>query len=262
MISLLLFLSLLPAVRSIPLHPTVGDSVVVELPIAAGTVVSVDPSTDFELLAISGNRVTIRSFKPGPVSLSARFSRPGQVPVTETISVPIESVLKKGDQFQPAPLKPPRMIAPLSRPRQILAAAALITVLSWGLLFFAARRSRSIPVEIDEPSLPADAEMIRALDRIARGERSDSRWVELAEAVRRYLARTDASLGTELTTSELLARLSSYAPAPETSLVQTILNEGDWVKFSGKSRRRDDHQVIASSARSLVRATPAEEVAA
>lgn len=263
MISFLLLLSLLPAIRTMPPHPTVGDTVVVELPVDTGYQVSVDPSSDFELVAISENRVTLRSFKPGAVTLSTRLSRPGQLPVTQTFSVQIESVLKKNDRLQPAPLKPPRPLVSASAPFRILGAAAGVAALLWAILFFAARRRPSREAEVPAPLLSADAELTRALDRISAAEKSDTRWVELAEALRRYLARTKPELGSELTTSELLMRYSSVAHAAELSLLRSILSEGDWVKFSGKPRRRDDHDVVAMAARALVKPGPVvEEVAA
>jgi len=261
MIPFLFFLALLSGVQTTPAHPTVGDCVVVELPVDPQVQVSVDPSTDFELLSISGNRVTLRSFKPGPITLAARLNRPGQVPVTENFAVQIESVLKKGDALKPAPLKPPRVLEPSSIPRQMLIAAAVAAALLWIVLWLVARRSQRSAMTPEQPALPAEEEMLRSLGRIASAERGDPRWVELAQALRRYLSRTDYGAGTELTTSELLVHLQSQRPPEEIALIRSILDEGDWVKFSGHRRRRDDHEILAAAARSLVRPVPQEQAA-
>jgi hypothetical protein len=141
--------------------------------------------------------------------------------------VPMKSVLRPMDSMEPAPLKPPVPKGPSRVPLVAIAIAAVIAAVSWAGVIHLARRR--LPRAAEPPVPPV--EKFRAAVHALRAGGGEGRWAGLADASREYLAAMDASLGEELTTSELLRALEGRAGAP-TSFVAEILRQGDLEKFS------------------------------
>ena len=221
-------LILLAVITFTPQRPTVGDPITVNLPPAT----TVQPSSDYEIVARRGDTIVVRSFEPKTFTL---HTSDGEV------MIPVASVLEKGDMLEPAPLKPPRAEPYPRLPFIAIGIAALIAIAAWALVFWLARRRRVAQPEIVLD--PAEA---------MRGARD---WAELADATRRYLASTDPRLGLELTTRELLAIWNE-------PLIAEILRQGDLQKFSPWGAAPGDFDALARRALALIPEPAAEERAA
>ncbi len=83
-----------------PASPKVGDLITVTFPAP----VVLDASPNFEVVSRSGNSVVVRTFEPKPFVMS------GSVGGTRfrNMKVPVGTVLKRGDDMEPAPLAPPK----------------------------------------------------------------------------------------------------------------------------------------------------------
>jgi hypothetical protein len=239
-----------------PPHATIGDRVTITYPIDASSRVSIDESPDYDLISVSGNRVVLRSFKPGAFIVKARIEHPGTAPEPVETRVTIESVLAKGDKLQPAPLRPPKPVAMPTEPWKAIAIAALVAAFAWIGVWYRAHR-KTAPTVIEEPLLAPDDEFRNRLRKIRTSPPADARWAELADAVRAYLARTRPDLGRDLTSSEIVRILRrSGEPVESTDTISMILAEADWVKFSPWSSRREDLAQLIERAERLVPATP------
>jgi hypothetical protein len=212
-----------------PSHPTVGDPITIHF--AAPTVIA--PSADYEIISRQRNSVVIRSFVPHTIAVTGRAA---DGPVS--VMIPIHSVLRPDDKLEPAPLKPPKA-EPL--PRQPLIAigiAALAAIAIWAAVIFLAKRRVTVP---QVAIVPADAFRAKVL-RLRGDAHAPLRWAQLAGAVRAYLAAIRSDLGTELTTSELLARLGSQTN------IEYILRQGDLEKFSPWGAAPADFEEVAAAA--------------
>jgi hypothetical protein len=193
-----------------PAAPTVGDPIAIDFPAP----VVLDKSPDYEVVAQRGAHVVVRTFDAKPFVLSGRM---GDVAFTNLI-VPVRSVLKEKDPMTPAPLVGPRG-EPF--PRSVLMAIAIAALLVAGIVI-ALLRGKKKPVEIVPEVAPA--ERFRQAVLALRDDETPMRWARLADALRDYLAAT-GDVGRELTTSEVVARMSS-------DVVARILRHGDLEKFS------------------------------
>ena len=192
-----------------PAAPTVGDVVTIDFP----RPVTVDASSDYEIVAQRGARVVIRTFLPHAITIRGHA---GAEPFA--MRMPVRSVLKPLDPMQPAPLAPPRPLPYPRMPFVIIGVMALLAALAWAAVVVLARR-RARERIVEPPLAP--------VERFRRDVAAARSWAELADAVRVYLAATDPQLSPDLTTSELLARMRSADV-----LVRTILHQGDLEKFS------------------------------
>jgi hypothetical protein len=207
-----------------PAKATIGDPITIDF----AAPVTVDPSSEYEVISRAGNSVVIRTFVPHTITVTGR-SADGPL----SVMIPIHSVLKPDDKLEPAPLKPPRP-EPWSRlPFVAVGIAAFVAIAAWTAVVILAKRRVPRPHIVIVP-----AEAFRARVMALRGD-TPMRWANLADAVRAYLAAVRPELGAELTTSEVLARIEE--PAGEPPAVQppgrrryvgAILCQGDLEKFS------------------------------
>lgn len=219
-----------------PPQPSIGDLITIDFPAP----VTVEASPDFEIVSRTPRRVVIRTFQTKPLVV---HSSGGDVVVA------IHSVLEPNDSLQPAALKPPREERYPKMPFYAIGAAALAAIAMWALAWLLARRRAPKPLIA---IAPADA--FRAA--VADAARTSKRWAALADAVRAYLAATDARCGSELTTSEVLARTND-------ATVAEVLRQGDLEKFSPWGARSADFDALARRALELIPPEPmAEEQAA
>ena len=202
-----------------PPAPTVGDLITIDFQ----QPVTLDRSTQYEIVSQRGSRAVIRTFEPRPVAISGRV---GNV-LFRNMVVPVRSVLKPRDNLAPAPLKPPIAEPYPKLPFVLIAVAALLAIGAW-VAVVVLDQPDEIPVPIAPP-----AERFRSAVGRART------WSQLADAVREYIESTT------LTTSEVLAINSS-------SIVAEILRQGDLEKFSPWGPRPGDFRSLANRALELI----------
>ncbi len=226
-----------------PPAPTVGDPITIEF---AGPA-TLDPSSEYEVLSDEGTRVVVRTFAPKAFAMSGitdgvRF---------RNLRIPVKSVLKPNDDLKPAPLTAPAALAYPRRPFYAIAAAALLALIAWLVVWRLSRRRAEEIV----PAIPADEKFRRAVLALQSDERHPRRWAALADATRDFLAATRPGLGSELTTSELVPRLRGNE-----LVIEEILRQGDLEKFSPWGAAPRDFDEIATRALQLIE--PAVELAA
>lgn len=226
-----------------PASPKVGDLITVTFPAP----VVLDASRDFEVVSRDGNRVVVRTFQPKP------FAMNGTVGGTRfrNLQVPVGSVLKRGDDLQPAPLAPPKPLPYPPLPWYAIAAAALCAIVAWAAVWW---RSRP-PVEVIVPPL-APADRLRAAVRTLMENPSyELRWAALANETRAYLNATRPNLTGDLTTTELVPRLGERE-----RVIEEILRQGDLQKFSKRGAAPRDFAELAMQVLNVVTGfSPSEE---
>jgi hypothetical protein len=250
-----LFLTLITMFQ--PPRPTVGDPITITFAAPA----TVEPSPDFEVIARSGNSVVIRTFVPHTITVTGRLA---DGPVS--VMVPIHSVLQSDDKLEPAPLKPPKPEPWPRLPFIAIGIGALAAIAAWTTVVLLARRRLTKPRIVVVP-----VQQFRSSVMALRDPRASMRWARLADAVRAYLAAVRADWGTELTTSELLARiedddverrrpageplrlrsgqaLAVQPPSRRRYEVGEILRQGDLEKFSPWGAPTADFEEIANHA--------------
>jgi len=246
----MLVLLLVGALRAThtPAAPTVGDPVAVHFEIAGDERVTLDRSPLYEVISSSRDGAVVRTFKPQPVALSGHVTGPRGVVAFRRLTLPVHSVLRKGDDGKPAPLTPPVAIPPPVTAWIALGVAAAVAVAAWIVLYRMARR----PAIAAMAPPPAPDEELRAAVAAIRNE-SSLRWAALADATRHYLARmVPLQLGHELTTRELLAQLPSVSTSTEwQALVRQIVVEGDLDKFSPWGASAEIESILAETLRVL-----------
>lgn len=216
-----------------PAAPTVGDPIAVEF---RGPV-RLDPSPQYEIVSQAGNRAVVRTFAPRPIELSGvaggvRFRR---------LVVPVRSVLQPNDKLEPAPLKPPRPLPPARLPFVLIAAAALAAAAAWAAAIALARRRTTAAVIV--PPMPPYERYRRTVLALRENPNGPQRWAALADATRVYLAASAPSLGTELTTSQLLQRMGGAG-----EVVGAVLRQGDLEKFAPWGTPEGDFDEVAQRA--------------
>jgi hypothetical protein len=200
----------------LPARPTIGDAITIHF----AAPVTVNPSPDYEVVSRSGNSVVIRTFVPHTIAVTGQ-SAEGPV----SVMIPIHSVLKADDKLDPAPLKPPNPEPWPRLPFIAIGIAALAAIAAWTAVVLLAKRGVTKPRIV---IVPAEQFRTRVL-ALRNDPRMPMRWARLADAVRAYLAAVRADLGTELTTSEVLARIGDDQSA---DFLTAILRQGDLEKFS------------------------------
>jgi hypothetical protein len=225
----------LVAVSFSPPAPTVGDLITVRFAEA----VALDASEQFEIVSQEKTIAVIRTFQPVPLLLSGRTGATG----FRNLVIPIRSVLQPEDDLTPAPLAPP-LATPYPRaPFVAIAFAALAAVLAWSAVWRALRGHATVAAAVTVPP----AERFRRAVMLLRAERDrPRRWAALADETRAYLAATRNSLGSELTTTELVPRLGEGE-----RVVADILRQGDLEKFSRSGAAPVDFEVLAERALDL-----------
>jgi hypothetical protein len=211
-----------------PASPKVGDLITVTFPAP----VVLDASRGYEVVSRGGNRVVVRTFEPKPFAMSGTMGGTH----FSNLRVPVGSVLKQGDDLQPAPLAPPQPLPYPPLPWYAIAAAALCAIAAWAAAWW---RSRE-PVEVAVPPM-APADRLRAAVRtLLENPSYELRWAALANETRVFLNATRPNLTGDLTTSELLPRLGGDAP-----VVEEILRQGDLQKFSKRGAADRDFRELA-----------------
>jgi hypothetical protein len=242
-----------------PAKPTIGDAITIS---AGGAPFEVRPSQEFEVVSTAPGEVVLRTFRPGPLRVEWATHPPGEVPESGVLEIEVASVLTRDDKLEPAPLRPPK---PLPRENTAWIAtgiAAGVAALLWALLVLLQRR-RAMPAVPALPKIEDPAEAFRAdLAKVRALADDESKWVMLSAATRRYLARTDASLGAELTSRELLVAMRRTGRSDrDVSAVESILRGGDWTKFSPFGAPHASIDSLVTDAAGLI-PRPAEEEAA
>lgn len=212
-----------------PARPTVGDRIVIDFPAA----VVLDASKEYEVVEQQGRRVVIRSFQPKPFALSGTMGRVH----FQNLVVPMTSVLKQNDDLKPAPLRPPAR-APYPRaPFIAIATAAAAAIAAWAAAWWLSRERKAVA---EAPQIPVDERFRRA---VRAAKTHPERWAALADATRAYLAETRTRLSSDLTTTEVLARLRE-----DERIVRAILRQGDLEKFSLAGAEPEDFDDVAERA--------------
>jgi hypothetical protein len=216
-----------------PPAPTVGDRITVQF---EGRV-ALEPSRDYEIVEQRDSRVVVRTFSPKPFALAGTV---GEVRF-RNLMIPVQSVLKPNDDLKPAPLAPPQAVPYPRAPFVAIAAAAACAVAAWAGVWWAARRRNKLAIAVS--LIPADERFRRA---VAAAKAQPERWAALADATRSFLAETRPQLGSDLTTTELLPRLSE-----EERIVREILRQGDLEKFSVDGAEPENFDDVANRALEL-----------
>lgn len=216
-----------------PAQPTVGDLITLRFQAP----VQLERSDAYEVVSSDGARVVVRTFRPAPFVMHGVT---GDVAFRNLV-IPVRSVLPPDQPMTPAPLVAPRKVPPAPGPYYAIAGAALAALLLWWLVWRRSRAGRAAVV----PQLSAEERFRSAVLALrARGE--GERWAALADETRRYLAATRPRLGAELTTRELLPRLSEGE-----QVVTAILRQGDLEKFSVRGAEPLPFDVISDQALAL-----------
>jgi hypothetical protein len=231
---MILVLALLTATLQ-PAQPSVGDRITITFPAP----VVLDASPSYSIVESAGNRVVLQTFAPRPFTVSGTMG----VVRFRNMRVPVRSVLKQGDDLQPAPLAPPREVPYPRRPWIAIGAASLVALGAWGFLWWRIRRRKPVVLE---PPLSAEDRYRRAVAALLAQPDGRQRWAALATETRAFLAATRPDLGTDLTTTELVPRLGE-----EAAVVREILRQGDLEKFSPRGAPRRDFDELAARALEL-----------
>jgi hypothetical protein len=223
---MILILALVTATLQ-PASPKVGDLITVTFPAP----VVLDASRDYEVVSRDGNRVVVRTFQPKPFALS------GTMGTTRfrNLKVPVGSVLKQGDDLQPAPLAPPQPLPYPPLPWYAIAAAALCAIAAWVAWWRGRER-----VEAVVPPLAPEERLRAAVRTLVENPSYELRWAALANETRVYLNATRPNLTGDLTTTELLPRLGERE-----RVVEEILRQGDLQKFSKRGAAPRDFEELA-----------------
>ena len=218
-----------------PAEPKVGDLVTITF----SAQVVLDASREYEVVSRNGNVVVVRTFEPRPFALSGTM---GKVRF-RNLQVPMQSVLKQGDDLAPAPLAPPRPMAWPSAWWLALAIAALVVIAVCLVLWLRAKKRAP---EESQPVASPEERFRAAVLALRENPSRPLRWATLADETRKFLAATRPRLGSDLTTTELVPRL-----AEQEHVVAEILHQGDLEKFSRRGAARREFDELADRALEL-----------
>jgi hypothetical protein len=221
-----------------PSAPKVGDLITIEF---AGPV-TVDPSSEFEVVSRQRNRIVVRTFVPKPFAMrgtvsGARF---------ENLVVPVKSVLAPNDPLTPAPLAPPVKVPYPRAPFYAIAIAALAAIATWAAVWWRAKHPAAPPVV--QPLLSPEERFRNAVLALRRNREHPRRWATLADETRAFLAAT-RHLGSELTTTELVPQLAAHD-----RIAEDILRHGDVEKFAPRGTPAAEFDEVADRALALAEA--------
>ncbi|HUP65037.1 MAG TPA: hypothetical protein VM557_07140 [Thermoanaerobaculia bacterium] len=248
---LLLFLAAGIPVHVSPAAATVGDPIrVVFAGDAAGTV-TLDPSEEYEVVDHLPDGVVIRSFKPGPITLSGTVARAGGGYRFGPLELEIHSILGENDSLEPAPLRPPKSLPPNRVAWGAIGIAGLVAALLW---YAVARASAATaaPVMRKTAARPPSVELLGALDAAQSMDRAAA-LIAVGAATRRFLARVEPSWSLDRTSKELKVELSNHGLDGETlTTVDLALMEADLEKFSPWGAPEIDRDELIARVRKLV----------
>jgi len=211
-----------------PAEPKVGDLITITFPAP----VVLDASRDYEVVSRNGNVIVVRTFEPRAFALSGTI---GKIRF-RNLEVPVQSVLKQGDDLAPAPLAPPRA---MEWPGWWIAAAiaALLAIATCLVLWLRAKKRAP---EILEPVASPEDRFRAAVLALRENPARPLRWAELADETRKFLAATRPRLGSDLTTTELVPKLDERE-----RVVEEILHQGDLEKFSRRGAAQREFDELA-----------------
>jgi len=212
-----------------PASPKVGDRITVTFPAP----VVLDASRDYEVVSTSGNSVVVRTFEPRPFAMSGTTGGTH----FRNLRVPVASVLKPGDDLQPAPLTPPKPPPASALPWYAIAAAALCALAVWLAVWL---RTRKRAEAVVPPLSPSDR-LRAAVQALVANPAYELRWAALANETRAFLNATRPDLTGDLTTTELLPRLGERE-----RVIEEILRQGDLQKFSTRGAADQDFDEVAA----------------
>lgn len=215
-----------------------------------------------------GRRATTRAeidyalFRDGPTSGPPIAVRIG--PDDETIDVPnydIDVASVTGDDDEFGPLRPPRSLAEsgLQRWAVVVGAVGFALLTAWTGAVLWRRRDDTDNFSTLPPEQRARTELDQLADAIPNDPGRLVEWyVELSRVVRRYLGDRWDFPGTELTTTEITARLHRIDDpdlriAPET--IDDWLKACDRIKFAGRHPTDDRARRHLAEARDIIDAT-------
>jgi hypothetical protein len=221
-----------------PSAPKVGDLITVQF----AAPVTLDASPDYEVVSRAGNRVVVRTFAPKPFVMSGAV---GGVRFTN-LKVPVTSVLAPNDPMTPAPLVPPVEVPYPRAPFIAIAVAALAAIATWAAVWWRARHVAE--AKVVQPSVSPEERFRNAVLALSRNREHPRRWAALADETRAFLAAT-RHLGSELTTTELVPRLSEHD-----RVVEDILRHGDVEKFAPRGTPNAEFEDVAQRALTLAEA--------
>lgn len=221
-----------------PSAPKVGDLITIEF--AAPVVL--DPSSDYEVVSRAGNRVVVRTFAPKPFAMNGSV---GGVRFTN-LEVPVASVLAPNDSMTPAPLAPPVKVPYPRAPFLAIAIAALAAIATWAAVWWRAKHAAA--AVIVRPTVSPEERFRNAVLALRRNQNHPRRWAALADETRAFLAAT-RHLGSELTTTELVPRLTEHDRVAE-----DILRNGDIEKFAPRGTPSAEFEDVAERALMLASA--------
>lgn len=248
---IVLSLSVVP-VSYQPGQPTVGDLVIVNVPIRMGEKILVRPSDRYEVVSTASNRIVVRAFQPGPFLLEGVIAGESGRRTFRGPEIRVRSVLSQNDSLKPAGLKPPVAIETTSAQWITIASAAAACVLIWGAV---AGRKQGLTQSAGEALTPAQ-EYRAVIMELRRRPPSDEGFALLADATRRFLSRVEPGYGRELTTFELLTTMHRRGSgAPSVAHVRNLLREGDLAKFSPWGTGALSHDQTFVEAESLIALT-------
>lgn len=224
-----------------PAQPKVGDLITVTF--AAPVVL--DVSRDYEIVRREGNSVVLRTFAPQPFRMSGtvggeRFSG---------LRVPVQTVLKPGDDLTPAPLAPPRAMPYPRMPFVAIAIAAVLAIAAWAAAWWLSRKRHA---EVRKAIVSPEERFRLALLELRANPSRQLRWATLADETRAFLVATRPHVREDLTTTELVPRLRE-----EERIVEEILRQGDLEKFSTRGAAARDFDDVAMRALALAEPRPA-----
>ena len=219
-----------------PPSPKVGDLITIDF----AEPVTLDRSPDFEVVSRYGKRVVVRTFQPKPFVMSGTA---GKVRF-ENLTVPVQSVLAPNDPMTPAPLAPPVEVPYPRAPFLAMAIAAVVAIATWAAVWWRAKHA-SAPAAV-QPQLSPEERFRNAVLVLRQDGARPRRWAALADETRAFLAAT-RHLGNELTTTELVPRLSEHD-----RIAEDILRHGDYEKFAPRGTPQAKFEEIAERALTLV----------
>lgn len=246
-------------------HP-VGMQAVVETPPSSRRVQFLDQKSEVsEKDGVLLTRITLRYafFQPGQVTFPAipvvADGAGDRVTVTtDPVTLDVQSVLAEGEA-----LSPPTPAIPLWVDDYTLlwALGGLLLVAGGAAGVVRARRARPVETAPVVPRLPHEV----ALEALLGLEKSDllatgnfmTYYVRLSEALREYLGARYRFPGTELTTTEITARLEDtrFPPGVDLAEIAAILASADLVKFGGVVPSTEDAKSLLRRAIGVVQLT-------
>ena len=209
-----------------PSAPAVGDPVRIAL-LEEGRIVAVAPgSSCAELVEQTDRLLIVRSFSTGPCTVG--FMLDGSPEITHRVTWEVRSVLGE-DETEPSPYRPPLPVPLDRRAWWSVGVSAFLALAAWALVFLLPSPSGASDEQAVFAGPPLE-ELLSALVKL-EGRAGTREQIAAADAVRRYLHRTDSRLTEDRTTGEILRELGRRRD-PRQAPLRELLRTGDRAKFA------------------------------